>query len=37
MEFTLPFGGYKRLGLGRENSREGVLAFTDIRSVMVGW
>lgn len=37
MEFTLPFGGFKLSGLGRENGREGVLAFTDIRSVMIGW
>lgn len=37
MEFTLPFGGFKLSGLGRENGREGVLAFSETRSVMMGW
>lgn len=37
MEFTLPFGGFGLSGLGRENGRDGVLAFTETRSVMMGW
>lgn len=37
MEFTLPFGGFRLSGLGRENGREGVLAFCETRSVMLGW
>lgn len=37
MEFTLPFGGFGLSGLGRENGYEGVRAFTETRSVMLGW
>ena len=37
MEFTLPFGGFGQSGLGRENGEMGVLAFTETRSVMMGW
>lgn len=37
MEFTLPFGGFRMSGLGRENGQEGVLAFFETRSVMLGW
>jgi acyl-CoA reductase-like NAD-dependent aldehyde dehydrogenase len=35
MEFALPFGGFKLSGLGRENGREGVEAFTELKSVMI--
>jgi acyl-CoA reductase-like NAD-dependent aldehyde dehydrogenase len=35
MEFALPFGGFKLSGLGRENGREGLEAFTELKSVMI--
>lgn len=37
MEFALPFGGFRQSGLGREHGRAGVEAFTETKSVMVGW
>ena len=37
MEFTLPFGGFRQSGLGRENGRYGVEAFTETKAVMLGW
>ncbi|MBF5088815.1 aldehyde dehydrogenase family protein [Novosphingobium sp. NBM11] len=37
MEFALPFGGFRQSGLGRENGRDGVEAFTETKAVMVGW
>lgn len=37
MEFALPFGGFRQSGIGRENGREGVTAFTETKAVMVGW
>lgn len=37
MEFALPFGGFRQSGLGRENGRHGVDAFTEMKSVMIGW
>ncbi len=37
MEFTLPFGGYKQSGIGRENGRFGVEAFTEVKAVMLGY
>lgn len=37
MEFALPFGGYKQSGIGRENGRQGVEAFTETKAVMIGW
>jgi len=36
-EGPLPFGGYKQSGLGRENGREGVLSYTEIKSVSIGF
>ncbi len=33
---VLPFGGYKQSGWGRENGREGVELFTEVKSVIVG-
>ncbi len=37
MEFALPFGGFGQSGLGRENGRAGVLAFTEPKAVMIGY
>lgn len=37
MEFALPFGGFRQSGIGRENGRMGVEAFTETKSVMIGW
>ena len=33
---ALPFGGFKESGWGRENGRQGVEAFTELKSVMIG-
>jgi phenylacetaldehyde dehydrogenase len=35
MQFALPYGGFKQSGLGRENGREGVESFTEIKTVSV--
>jgi acyl-CoA reductase-like NAD-dependent aldehyde dehydrogenase len=35
-EGPLPFGGFKQSGLGRENGREGVLSYTEIKAVSMG-
>jgi len=34
-DFAMPFGGLKQSGLGRENGREGVESFTELKSVAV--
>lgn len=36
LEVALPFGGYKQSGWGRENGREGIESYTELKSVMVG-
>jgi phenylacetaldehyde dehydrogenase len=33
LDYTMPFGGYKQSGWGRENGQEGVLAFTELKTV----
>lgn len=35
MQFGLPFGGFKQSGIGRENGREGVEAYTEIKTVTI--
>jgi tetratricopeptide (TPR) repeat protein len=35
LDYALPFGGYKQSGWGRENGREGVEAYTELKSVSV--
>jgi phenylacetaldehyde dehydrogenase len=35
LDHAMPFGGYKQSGWGRENSREGVEAYTEIKTVSV--
>jgi phenylacetaldehyde dehydrogenase len=32
---ALPFGGFKQSGLGREQARQGVEAYTELKSVIV--
>jgi phenylacetaldehyde dehydrogenase len=36
LDNALPFGGYKQSGWGRENGREGVEVYTELKSVLVG-
>jgi len=36
MDSSLPFGGFKQSGWGRENGREGVEAYTELKSVLIG-
>lgn len=35
MDPAMPFGGYKQSGWGRENGREGVEAYTELKSVAI--
>lgn len=35
MQFSVPFGGFKQSGIGREHGREGVEAMTEIKSVSI--
>jgi phenylacetaldehyde dehydrogenase len=36
LDNSLPFGGYKQSGWGRENGREGIETFTEVKSVLIG-
>jgi len=33
-DMSVPFGGYKQSGWGRENGYEGLLAYTELKSVV---
>jgi phenylacetaldehyde dehydrogenase len=35
LDYAMPFGGYKQSGWGRENGREGVEAYTEVKTVSV--
>ncbi len=35
-EQPMPFGGYKQSGLGREGGREGIEAYTELKTVAIG-
>jgi phenylacetaldehyde dehydrogenase len=35
IDFTVPFGGYKQSGWGREQGQEGVLTFTELKTVVM--
>jgi phenylacetaldehyde dehydrogenase len=36
MDSALPFGGFKQSGWGRENGLEGLQAYTEMKSVLIG-
>jgi phenylacetaldehyde dehydrogenase len=35
MDFTMPFGGFKQSGIGREHGREGMAAYTETKTVSI--
>jgi phenylacetaldehyde dehydrogenase len=35
MDFTMPFGGFKQSGLGREHGREGAEGYTETKTVSI--
>jgi phenylacetaldehyde dehydrogenase len=35
LDYAMPFGGYRQSGWGRENAREGVEAYTEVKTVSV--
>jgi len=36
-DVRLPFGGFKESGIGRENGLEGVLSYTEVKGVSIGY
>jgi acyl-CoA reductase-like NAD-dependent aldehyde dehydrogenase len=36
-ESPMPFGGVKMSGMGRENGIEGVLSYTELKTVAMGY
>ena len=36
-DVRLPFGGFKESGVGRENGLEGVLSYTEVKAVSIGY
>ncbi|MGZ8337213.1 MAG: aldehyde dehydrogenase family protein, partial [Allosphingosinicella sp.] len=34
-DFSLPFGGFKRSGIGREGSVEGLTSYTELKTILL--
>lgn len=35
MDFALPFGGFKQSGIGREGGREGLMAYVELKTILL--
>jgi phenylacetaldehyde dehydrogenase len=35
MDFSMPFGGFKQSGLGREHGREGMESYTELKTISI--